>query len=320
MINAVLIDTAGTIEVGDIELLDAWQDTDKLIWLDLHNAGSAEENSLFERLSIHPIAIVDATRKRHPPKIERFEDFELVMMRGLDASHAGEGLEFKAIQLAMFIGKNWIITRHQATSTSINYMWERVSAGSELPLTGAGVAIGIISRLVRRYVEMLLEFEPRLEEIEDEMFRKPDDILLAELTSHKARLREIIRIARYHQLVAEQLHAIQSSEQGIYRHETSGLVEQVDRTGSLASMYYDTSKDLTDSYLALASHNLNRVMQVLTVITVIFVPLTFLAGIYGMNFEYIPELSFRWGYFFVIGLMLSLAVGLLVLFKRKNWF
>jgi magnesium transporter len=321
LIKALLIDPkTGTVEAGDSSLLEAWQGSEKLLWLDIYNAQGNEEQSLFERMEIHPIAVADATRKRHPPKIESFENFDLIMMRGLDASFSGEGLEFKAIQLAMFVGENWIVTRHQSTSTSINYMWERLASGKDLPLTGAGIAVGIANRLARRYVEMLLEFEPRLEEIEEEMFEKPDDVLLAELTSHKSRLREIIRIARYHHIVTEQLLETEKSGGGAYQHEASSLVEQVDRTGSLAAMYYDTSKDLTDSYLALASHNLNRVMQVLTVITVIFVPLTFIAGIYGMNFEYIPELGFRWGYFVVIGVMLTLAIGLLVVFKRKHWF
>jgi len=321
MINAVLIDLkTQAVNTGDISLLDKWQSAESIIWLDLQNAGSTEEQALFDRMDIHPLAVQDATRKRHPPKLERFNGFNLIMLRGLDAGYSGEGLEFRAIQLAMFVGKNWIITRHQDTSTSTNFMWDRVTNGHETLQNATGVAVGIINRLVRRYVEMLLDFEPRLEEIEEEMFVRPDDSLLAELTSHKARLREIVRVARYHHQVVDQLLDEQKNEEGPYIHEVASLVEQVDRTGSLATLYYDTSKDLTDSYLALASHNLNKVMQVLTVITVIFVPLTFIAGIYGMNFEYIPELSVRWGYFAVMGLMLTLAVGLLTFFKTKRWF
>ncbi|MFT4799579.1 MAG: magnesium transporter, partial [Candidatus Azotimanducaceae bacterium] len=246
--------------------------------------------------------------------------FNLIMLKGLDAAYSGEGLEFRTIQLAMFVGENWIITRHQDTSTSTNFMWDRVAGGHEALQNSTDIAVGIINRLVRRYVEMLLDFEPRLEEIEVEMFASPDDSLLAELTSHKARLREIIRVARYHHQVVDQMLDERRSEEGPYVHEVMALVEQVGRTGSLAGLYYDTCKDLTDSYLALASHNLNKVMQVLTVITVIFVPLTFIAGIYGMNFEYIPELSVRWGYFAVMGLMFALATGLLVFFKTKRWF
>jgi len=321
MINAVLIDLkTQAVNTGDISLLDKWQSAESIIWLDLQNAGSTEEQALFDRMDIHRLAVQDATRKRHPPKLERFNGFNLIMLRGLDAGYSGEGLEFRAIQLAMFVGKNWIITRHQDTSTSTNFMWDRVTNGHETLQNATGVAVGIINRLVRRYVEMLLDFEPRLEEIEEEMFVRPDDSLLAELTSHKARLREIVRVARYHHQVVDQLLDEQKNEEGPYIHEVASLVEQVDRTGSLATLYYDTSKDLTDSYLALASHNLNKVMQVLTVITVIFVPLTFIAGIYGMNFEYIPELSVRWGYFAVMGLMLTLAVGLLTFFKTKRWF
>ncbi|MFT4799482.1 MAG: magnesium transporter, partial [Candidatus Azotimanducaceae bacterium] len=80
MINAVLIDLAmQTVDSGDVALLDKWQPAESIIWIDLHNAGSAEEQALFERMKIHPLAVKDATRKRHPPKIERYDGFNLIM-------------------------------------------------------------------------------------------------------------------------------------------------------------------------------------------------------------------------------------------------
>jgi magnesium transporter len=95
--------------------------------------------------------------------------------------------------------------------------------------------------------------------------------------------------------------------------------EQVERTQSLATLHYQIASDLTDGYLGMSSHRLNRVMQILTIITVIFVPLTFLAGIYGMNFENMPELSTRSGYFIVIAIMFVIAVTQLIYFRKKRW-
>ena len=93
----------------------------------------------------------------------------------------------------------------------------------------------------------------------------------------------------------------------------------MERIVSLSTLYNDLANDLMNAYLSLSSHRLNNIMKVLTIVTVIFVPLTFVAGIYGMNFEHMPELASRWGYFVVLGTMTTLALVLLYLFRRRGW-
>jgi magnesium transporter len=133
-------------------------------------------------------------------------------------------------------------------------------------------------------------------------------------------LRHLNRNANYHKLIAMTLREEPpASFDESLAHEIIDLYEQVERSQSLATLYYDVLSDLSDGYLALSSHRLNKVMQVLTVITVIFVPLTFVAGLYGMNFEYMPELSFRLSYFLVLGFMAVAAIVQLILFRRKGW-
>jgi len=96
-------------------------------------------------------------------------------------------------------------------------------------------------------------------------------------------------------------------------------LDKNERISSLCQMYYELSGDLMDSFLSMASHKLNSTMRILTVITAIFVPLSFIVGLYGMNFEYIPELKFQYGYFVVVGFMLTLSISLVSLFKFKKW-
>ncbi|MFT4854519.1 MAG: magnesium transporter [Bacteroidia bacterium] len=102
-------------------------------------------------------------------------------------------------------------------------------------------------------------------------------------------------------------------------HEFNDTYEQLERTSSLTRMYYDLSDDLINSSISMASHRLNGIMKVLTIITAIFVPLSFLAGLYGMNFEVMPELRFEYGYYALLGLMLFVATSLLVIFRIKRW-
>jgi len=102
-------------------------------------------------------------------------------------------------------------------------------------------------------------------------------------------------------------------------HELRDVFEHQERANSLASLYYEVSSDLTEGYISLASHRLNNIIRVLTIITAIFVPLSFLAGVYGMNFEYMPELKSHLGYFAVLTVMATVAVTLILLFRRNRW-
>lgn len=309
-----------TIEHGGVELVDAWRDSDeKIIWIDIESISNNDDEELLRRFGIHPLAIQDALRPRHPPKIERFKDFLFILFRGLDADT--NGIDFGVIQLSFFVGERFLISRHIGSSISANWLFKQLEFEPQLMAEGPGsLAVRLSNRLARRYVEILLGLEPRLDEIEDEMFGQPDDSLLSELTRYKSRLRNINRIAKYHEQIAARLRSENDpllSES--LEHEIVDLYEQVERTQSLANLHYQIASDLTDGYLGMSSHRLNRVMQILTIITVIFVPLTFLAGVYGMNFENMPELSTRSGYFIVIAIMFVIAVTQLIYFRKKRW-
>ncbi|MFQ3244562.1 MAG: magnesium transporter [Arenicella sp.] len=321
MIRVFLYDPTTKISItGGVELIQTWQDSSSsIIWLDIENEAERSDRTLLQQFGIHPLAIQDALRPRHPPKIERFEDFLFILLKGLDQDSSG--IDFGAIQLALFVGDRFLISRHSKASVSANWLFDKLQKDTRPILDGpGGLAIRLSNKLARRYVEMLLELEPRLDEIEEEMFQKPDDTLLAELTGYKSRLRKLTRIASYHKDLAA---ALRDQEEPLIdsslSHEIVDLYEQIDRTLTLSHMYYQICTDLTDGYLGMSSHQLNRVMQLLTIITVIFVPLTFMAGIYGMNFEYIPELSFKGGYFVLLGAMLVIAVIQVVYFRRKRW-
>lgn len=321
MIRVFLYDPKTTeVEQGGKELIETWKASDsKHIWVDMEGEQNTVEESLLSGFGIHPLAIQDALRQRHPPKLERFEHFLFILLRGLDDN--SPGIDFGVIQLSLFVGERFLLTRHAKPSVSANWLFNKLKGDAKIMSEGPGsLAIRISNRLARRYVEILLELEPRLDEIEEQMFRQPDDALLSELTGYKSQLRKLTRIATYHEQIAARLRDNEDSLVGTeLHHEIVDLYEQIERTKSLANLHYQISTDLTDGYLGMSSHQLNRVMQILTIITVIFVPLTFLAGIYGMNFENMPELSTSKGYFVVIGVMFVIAIVQLIYFRRKRW-
>ena len=309
-----------TTQVGGEELLAEWKEQkDTLIWINLHNYNESKERLLLEDLGLHELAIQDALRKRHPPKLESYQGHEFLMLRDFEESDSSLELQFSP--LSIFIKERILITRHSKKSESIDWLTEKIKRDSELLAEGsAALALQLANHLSRRYVHLLIDFEPRMDILETEMFDRPNDDLLSEITKLKSRLRYLKRNMNYHKLVAVELKeespAIFSRE---LSHQITDFYEQVERSQTIATLFYDVLADLSDGYLALSSHRLNKVMQILTVITVIFVPLTFVAGIYGMNFKYIPELEFKSGYFVVLGFMVVTTITLLALFRRKGW-
>jgi Mg2+ and Co2+ transporter CorA len=185
---------------------------------------------LLEAFHCHPLAIDDAHRERHPPKIEEFEHHTLIIYRGI--SSFDRELNYTPQQMAFFLSDDYLISLHPSGADSIDHLYHHEGAT---------------------------------------------------------------------------LHAI------------NDVFERFERLHSLTQMYYDICGDLVDGYISISSHQLNITMRVLTVITAIFVPLTFLAGIYGMNFAHMPELPYRYGYPVLLLMMLAIGAGLLWVFWRKKW-
>ena len=171
-----------------------------------------------------------------------------------------------------------------------------------------------------RYLPIVMALEPRLEDIEGELLSKPSDTLLAELMVYSRQLKRLRRIGAYHETAYRKL--LDPEFGNPLKHANAGFVdlfEQAERLSSLANLLHEITGDLINGYMSVSAHRLNNVMRVLTVITAIFVPLTFIAGIYGMNFEFIPELKIRNGYFFAMGSMGVIALTLIIMFRRKGW-
>ncbi len=311
----------GTVQTGGHQLLEAWKnDPDVSIWADFSGDPADGERAIFERLfGIHPLAIDDALRSRHPPKLERFPDYTFILLRGLDAEKPA--LNSGTIQLAMFVGSRFLVTRHSGPSPSIEAIWAQESKDPNRLRAGPdAISLAISRRVVDRYLEILMHVEARLDAVEDEIFRSPDNRLLEELIGYRTGLEKLRRVFVYHVQIFRDLRdePPQLFEPQLI-HAINDVYEHLERERSLADLYYGMAADLIEGYISVASHRLNEIMKVLTIVTVIFVPLSFLAGIYGMNFANMPELQARFGYFIVLAIMLCIVGGLLIFFRRKRW-
>ncbi|MBZ0269600.1 magnesium transporter CorA family protein, partial [bacterium] len=315
MIRTILYEPAGhTLTEGGPELIDVWESRpDSSIWVALQGGEPEEESRLMsERFGIHSLAIKDALRDRHPPKIEPFQDNTFILLKGLDADT--DSIDFGTLQLSIFVGSRFLLTRSSKRSVSSERVREDI-LGGKIPdhFSVAWLALRLCRKVSDRFVPVLLSVESRLEGMESEMLERPNDELLAELVRQKSDLKKILRVVQYHSQVFTSARNQTPEQLAGFDHELTDLQEQLDRQLSLARLYYELTDDLMTGYLSLSSHKLNRIMQTLTIVTMIFVPVTFMAGIYGMNFEFMPELSVRNAYFFLLGAMVLVVAGILAL-------
>ncbi|WP_220464210.1 magnesium transporter CorA family protein [Colwellia sp. MB3u-70] len=322
MIKCMLISATKKTVFGSSELIKQWQENDDTtLWIDLDNVELEEEKRLLTQFNCHPLAINDALRERHPPKIELFNDYIFMLYRGIIAND--DGLRFAHLQISMFIGKRVLITRHPQSSLAINELFAE-SSEKYLKRSPVHLALRLFHSSCGYYLKEMFSFEAELEKIEDDFQSSGNDKMMKQITSYRSQLVKIRRTFNYHVTMGERLKAYVDDEDTDLItdkeiHTVNDLRERLDRLLSLSQMYYDICGDLINGYMSVTSHQLNATMRVLTVITALFVPLTFLAGIYGMNFEYIPELKAANGYFILLGVMAVVSVVLLMIFKKKRW-
>lgn len=321
MIRTLLMDAEGHVTRGGEELIVRWRDeADSRIWIDLQGETMPTERAMLEAFDCHPLAIDDAHRERHPPKIEEFETHTLIIYRGISSFDAE--LNYVPQQVAFFLGERYLITLHPGLALSIDRLMAQ-EGSALLARSPEHVALRVMYASAGYYLDSLLEFENALSDLEDALIEDGSDALMRRVIGYRSQLVKMRRVFSYHLGITKELtaydyaHLPRGNEETL--HAINDVYERFERLHSLTQMYYDICGDLIDGYLSLSSHQLNRTMRVLTVITAIFVPLTFIAGVYGMNFAHMPELAYRYGYFIVLGLMLVIGVALLWVFRRVKW-
>ncbi len=319
MIRTCLYTVNQPTQFGEQELLQAWRESGGFLWLDIQQSLDAESTALLASFGCHPLAIKDVARERHPPKFEVFNEHSFIIFRGIHSIE--ENLIVAPLQLSFFVGENYLITVHPGLSLSIDHH-RQLPELSELLPAPKHLALSIMHYSCGRYLESLLAYDAELADIEEAMLQHGSDDLLKDLVRDRSQLRKMRRTFTYHSRMAEELVEFWDAENNDdeLSHRLRDLYDRCERLDTLSAQHYEICGDLVDGYFSLSAHQLNNTMRVLTVITAIFVPLSFLAGLYGMNFEYIPELHMHNGYFILLTVMGLLATAMVVVFKKKRWF
>jgi magnesium transporter len=310
----------GSTETGDESLIAKWRrDSGDWLWLDLiGEPAESEAELLIQTFDINPLAIADAQRKRHPPKAEMFANSVFLLLR--DLLEVDQNLEYSTQQLAFFVGDGFLITRREQHTGMFDPVWRAAADPQDKSVTAGVVLYKLARASLDHYTRSLLAIEQRLDGWEEEMLSERGDRVLPDLIAYSGNLKKFRRNSVYQYAALKELMGDPNQLFGEhFRHEVNDLAEQAERHITLATLYQELIADLINGHISLASHRLNHVMKVLTIVTVLFLPLGIIAGIYGMNFEYIPELRFRYGYFVALAAMVTVVVTLLATFRRKGW-
>jgi magnesium transporter len=291
-----------------------------LLWVDLEGPTAEEIELARVRFDLHELAIDDCLSTDHQPKMEDFPGHVFLIARGIDPTPGKPG--FGTAKLAAFLCNDWLVTWHRAALPAATEVSARVRDKGEriFELGCDQVLYEILDRLVDSYLPELDEIGDELEEIEQRVFDRPEKEELERLLAIRRDLLHLRRHALpqrdlFNRLARGDVRFIDARSAPYYRDVHDHTLRVVD----LVDNFRDIASGTLEAWLSMVANRTNDVMRVLTVITTIFIPLTFLAGVYGMNFKHMPELELTWTYPALWGVMIFVGGGLAFLFHRRRW-
>ena len=290
-------------------------------WIDFPGLDVGELQKIGKLFNLHPLAIEDLITPQYRPKIDTYDNGLMIVLRDADVDRIEKNLG--ALELDLFLGKNFLITVHAEPMECIETAITRLHSSAPRTI-GRGpdyLAHTIIDLLVDDNLQILSWLDEEISELEDTIFTNPDKAALqqaAKLRKNIVYLQRILgpQLELIRRLASEESPFIKASLRVYFRDVSDNLA----RINDLIFTYRELVSTDMAIHQALVSNKLNEIMKTLTIIATIFLPLTFIASIYGMNFEFMPELRSPWGYPVVLGVMAALGGLMFWWFKRRGWF
>ena len=308
-------------QVLNIEECLKFKETPTVSWINIDGIHDVE---LIEKLGkgfeLHPLILEDILSTGQRPKFEDYEQHIFVVLKML--SFDEESQSVTAEQVSLILGPNYVISFQERIGDVFEQIRERIrKAKGRIRKMGPDyLAYALLDAIVDNYFVILERFGEKIESMEEEVISNPTERTVQQIHSLK---REMIFMRKSIWPLREVIGGLQKSESSLIN-ETTGIYlrDVYDHTIQIIDTiesFRDIVSGMLDIYLSSLSNKMNAVMKVLTIIATLFIPLTFVAGIYGMNFKYMPELEWRWSYPIVWLIMIAVAVVMLCYFKRKKW-
>jgi magnesium transporter len=316
--------TTGIIdEISPDRLPAALQDKMLNLWIDMLDPTAEESAFVFEKtFHFHPLAIEDAVKDSHVPKLDDYGSYLFLVFHTIKLGD--QPMDLDTFEVDVFLGPNYLITRHDDVRATIEQCWQHdFHTNGGLARGPAFLLYQLLDKQIDGYIPIIDQFEQQLELLGDQLFRNSssertvqlNDILTAK--SSALRLRRILIPQReLLNRLATSDYAVVPSDMRIYFRD---VYDHLFRLSDLADGMRDLSGSTIETHLALANNKMNEIVKLLTMISTIFIPLSFIAGVYGMNFDFMPELHWRYGYLMVWIVFLAVGGSLLYWFRSKKW-
>jgi magnesium transporter len=308
-------------EIKTIEECFLFKDTPTVTWINIDSLHQVEIlEKLGECYGFHPLVLEDILNTDQRPKMEDYGEYLYIVLRILN--YNDKSGEIESEQISLILGPNFIISFQEKEGTFFNPVRERIRNGKgRIRKMGPDyLAYALLDLIVDNYFVIMEKLGEKIEFLEEELVTQPGPETLQ--TIHHLK-REMIFFRKAVWPLREVIGNLERGEsplvKGTSRVYLRDVYDHTIQTIDTIETYRDMVSGMLDIYLSSISNRLNAVMKVLTIIATIFMPLTFLAGIYGMNFKYMPELEWRWGYPAIWFVMVGIGVFMLVYFRKKRW-
>ncbi|OGP92085.1 MAG: magnesium and cobalt transport protein CorA [Deltaproteobacteria bacterium RBG_16_54_18] len=288
------------------------------------NIDGLHQTSLLEALGdcygFHPLVLEDILNTDQRPKIEDYGDYLYIVLRSLEYNERKK--EIESDQISIILGRNFVFSFQEKEGDTFDAVRERIRTGKgRIRKMGADYLVhALLDSIVDNYFFILEKLGERIEFLEEQLVTQPTTETLRTIHGLK---RELIFLRKAVWPLREVVGSLERGESPLIQESTRiylrDLYDHTIQVIDNVETFRDMIAGILDIYLSSVSNRLNTVMKVLTVIATIFMPLTFLAGIYGMNFKFMPELEWRWGYPLLWGVMVATGISMMIYFKKKKW-
>jgi magnesium transporter len=326
LVNSIIVSTTyntENFEIKEFNELDEFikdERGDKISWV---NVVGISDEPFIERLGKHfnlnPLVLEDIVNTEQRPKIDEYDDYIFAVFRML---YISEEDEIIGEHIAIVLLENTVLVFQEVKADVFNGLRDRITGKlGRIRTRGADyLFFALLDAMVDHYFLAIENLNNRIENLEEEVYNNPDPIVAKNIQQLK---KEVLKIRRWIYPVKELISRLIDSENPLITKDTKLFLRDVhDHTVEInesLQIYREMSMSLMEMYMSNMSNKMNEVMKVLTIMASIFIPLTFIAGIYGMNFDHMPELHSKNGYYYVWAVMIVLFIGMMFYFKKKKW-
>ncbi|NYT17540.1 MAG: magnesium/cobalt transporter CorA [Methanomicrobiales archaeon] len=308
-------------KVGAIEECFPYRDTETVTWINIDGLANTEViEKIGRHFSIHPLILEDLLNTDQRPKMEDLEDYLYLNLKMLMLPEGSR--EIRVEHVSLIVGKNYLLSFQEDIGDVFDPVRERIrKEGGRVRKSGPDyLAYALIDNIVDNYFVVMEKIEEWVEALEEELVINATRESLQKINRLK---KDMLFLRKAVWPLREMILALEREESPLIREDTHIYLRDVYDHAIQVIDTLETFRDMVsgmiDIYLSGLSYRMNEIMKVLTLIATIFIPLTFVAGVYGMNFRYMPELGWEYGYYTIWGIMITIVVIMLAYFRKRQW-